>query len=233
MKNWRIESLIIAVGLTLIGVMINTGISNFKNRDRVVTVKGLAEMEIPADKVVWPLMYKDLGNDLLTLYNNIQTKNKTIVEFLQANGISGEEISVAPPEIIDMEAERYSSQTPQYRYNATSVITVTSKDVEKIRKLISEQTELLKQGVAITGGDYRYSIIYEFTGLNDVKPQMIEEATKNARLAAEKFAIDSGSKLGKIRDASQGQFSITDRDANTPYIKNIRVVTTINYYLKN
>lgn len=233
MKNWRIESLIIAVGLTLIGVMINTGISNFKNRDRVVTVKGLAEMEIPADKVVWPLMYKDLGNDLLTLYNNIQTKNKTIVEFLQANGISGEEISVAPPEIIDMEAERYSSQTPQYRYNATSVITVTSKDVEKIRKLISEQTELLKQGVAITGGDYRYSIIYEFTGLNDVKPQMIEEATKNARLAAEKFAIDSGSKLGKIRDASQGQFSITDRDANTPYIKNTRVVTTINYYLKN
>lgn len=225
--------MIIAVGLTLIGVMINTGISNFKNRDRVVTVKGLAEMEIPADKVVWPLMYKDLGNDLLTLYNNIQTKNKTIVEFLQANGISGEEISVAPPEIIDMEAERYSSQTPQYRYNATSVITVTSKDVEKIRKLISEQTELLKQGVAITGGDYRYSIIYEFTGLNDVKPQMIEEATKNARLAAEKFAIDSGSKLGKIRDASQGQFSITDRDANTPYIKNIRVVTTINYYLKN
>ncbi|WP_286854017.1 SIMPL domain-containing protein, partial [Proteiniphilum sp. UBA5259] len=134
MKNWRIESLIIAVGLTLIGVMINTGISNFKNRDRVVTVKGLAEMEVPADKVVWPLMYKDLGNDLLTLYNNIQTKNKTIVEFLQANDISSEEISVAPPEIIDMEAERYSAQTPQYRYNATSVITVTSKDVEKIRK---------------------------------------------------------------------------------------------------
>ncbi len=234
MKNWRIESLIIAVGLTLIGVMINTGISNFKNRDRVVTVKGLAEMEVPADKVVWPLMYKDLGNDLLTLYNNIQTKNKTIVEFLQANDISSEEISVAPPEIIDMEAERYSAQTPQYRYNATSVITVTSKDVEKIRKLISEQTELLKQGVAITGGDYRYSTIYEFTGLNDIKPQMIEEATKNARLAAEKFAIDSGSKLGKIRDASQGgQFSITDRDANTPYIKNIRVVTTVNYYLKN
>ncbi len=225
--------MIIAVGLTLIGVMINTGISNFKNRDRVVTVKGLAEMEVPADKVVWPLMYKDLGNDLLTLYNNIQTKNKTIVEFLQANDISSEEISVAPPEIIDMEAERYSAQTPQYRYNATSVITVTSKDVEKIRKLISEQTELLKQGVAITGGDYRYSTIYEFTGLNDIKPQMIEEATKNARLAAEKFAIDSGSKLGKIRDASQGQFSITDRDANTPYIKNIRVVTTVNYYLKN
>lgn len=232
-KNWIIEALIMSVGLCVIGFMINNGISHFKDRDRVVRMKGLAEMEVAADKVVWPLMYKELGNDLLTLYNNIQNKNSTIVSFLKANGITDEELSVAAPEIIDMEAERYSTQTPQYRYNATSVITVTSKEVEKVRKLISEQTELLKQGVAITGGDFRYNTVYEFTGLNDIKPQMIEEATKNARLAAEKFAIDSGSKLGKIRDASQGQFSISDRDANTPFIKNVRVVTTVNYYLKN
>jgi hypothetical protein len=86
--------------------------------------------------------------------------------------------------------------------------------------------------VAITGGDYRYNILYEFTGLNEIKPQMIEEATKNAREAAEKFAVDSGSRLGKIRNASQGQFTITDRDANTPFIKNVRVVTTVNYYLR-
>lgn len=228
-----IEAAILAVGLTLVGILLNAGINNFKDRDRVVTVKGLAEMEVQANKVIWPLMYKDLGNDLTTLYTNIQTKNKTIVDFLQANGITSEEISVAPPEIIDMEAERYSNQAIQYRYNATSVITVTSDDVEKVRKLISGQTELLKQGVAITGGDYRFSTLYDFTGLNDVKPQMIEEATKNARAAAEKFATDSGSKLGKIRNASQGQFTITDRDANTPYIKNVRVVTTVNYYLKN
>jgi len=97
---------------------------------------------------------------------------------------------------------------------------------------MSEQTELLKQGIAITGGDYRYNVTYEFTGLNEIKPAMIEEATRNARLAAEKFAKDSDSKLGKIRDANQGQFTITDRDSNTPYIKNVRVVTTVNYYLK-
>lgn len=233
MKNRIIEAAIIAVGITLLGYMIRSGIDSFKERDRVVSVKGLAEMEVVADKVVWPLMYKDIGNDLLSLYNNIQTKNNTIVTFLKTNGISDEEISVSPPEIIDMEAERYSAQAPQYRYNATSVITVSSGDVEKVRRLISEQTELLKQGVAITGGDYRYNILYEFTGLNKIKPDMIETATKNAREAAEKFAVDSGSKLGKIRDASQGQFTISDRDANTPYIKNIRVVTTVNYYLKN
>jgi hypothetical protein len=233
MKNWILESIILAVGLIVLGFLLNTGINNFTNRDRVVTVKGLAEMEVAADKVIWPLMYKDIGNDMETLYTNIQSKNKTIVDFLMSNGISSEEITVAPPEIIDMEAERYINQAIQYRYNATSVITVTSNDVEKIRKLISEQTELLRQGVAITGGDYRYNTLYEFTGLNSIKPTMIEEATKNAREAAEKFALDSGSKLGKIRNASQGQFTISDRDANTPFIKNVRVVTTVNYYLKN
>ena len=233
MKNWIVESIILAAGLIVLGLLLNTGINNFTSRDRVVTVKGLAEMEVAADKVIWPLMYKDIGNDMATLYTNIQSKNKTIVDFLKSNGISTDEITVAPPEIIDMEAERYINQAIQYRYNATSVITVTSNDVDKIRKLISEQTELLRQGVAITGGDYRYNTLYEFTGLNSIKPDMIEDATTNAREAAEKFAMDSGSKLGKIRNASQGQFSITDRDANTPFIKNVRVVTTVNYYLKN
>ena len=164
---------------------------------------------------------------------NMEKKNQAIVSFLKSNGITDEEISVAPSEIIDMKAERYSNENVTYRYNATSVITVTSRNVDKVRKLMSEQTELLKQGIAITGGDYRYNVSYEFTGLNDIKPQMIEEATKNARAAGEKFAKDSDSKLGKIRNASQGQFSISDRDGNTPYIKSVRVVTTVTYYLKN
>ena len=233
MKNLRLEAVILAIGLIVLGTMIRGGINDFKDKERIVTVKGLAEMEVPADKVIWPLMFKDIGDDLTQLYANIEKKNKAIVDFLKANGVSDTEISIAPPEIIDMKAERYASQDAKYRYNATSVITVTSKNVDQIRELISEQAELMKQGIAITGGDYRYSVSYEFTGLNSIKPQMIEEATKNARAAAEKFAKDSDSKLGKIRNASQGQFSISDRDANTPYIKSVRVVTTINYYLKN
>jgi hypothetical protein len=135
--------------------------------------------------------------------------------------------------VIDLQAERYTPTNVLYRYNATGVITVISTDVKKIRALMNEQTELLQQGIAITGGDYRYNVTYEFTGLNDIKPQMIEEATVNARAAAEKFAKDSDSKLGKIKNASQGQFSIIDRDSNTPYIKTVRVVTTVNYYLNN
>lgn len=232
MKNWRIEALIISVGIILLGVMIKNGIDNFVDKERVVSVKGLAEMEVPANKVVWPLMYKDIGNDPALLYTNMVQKNNVIVQFLKNNGITDNEISIAPPEVIDMQAERYGDRNINYRYNATSVITVTSLNVDKVRKLMSEQAELLRQGIAISGGDYRYNVSYEFTGLNDIKPQMIEEATQNARAAAEKFAKDSDSSLGKIRNASQGQFSISDRDANTPYIKSIRVVTTVNYYLK-
>ena len=233
MKHKIIEASILALGIGVLAWALFAGIQSFKDRDRIVSVKGLAEMEVAANKITWPLMYKELGDFLPSLYTSINSKNTAIVDFLKSHGITTEEISVAAPEILDMKAERFSSTTPAFRYNATSVITVTSNDVDKVRKLMSEQAELLKQGIAITGGDYRYNVSYEFTKLNDIKPAMIEEATRNARLAAEKFAKDSDSKLGKIRNAYQGQFTITDRDSNTPYIKNVRVVTTVNYYLKN
>ena len=149
-----------------------------------------------------------------------------MIEFLKKNGLKDEEISEGAPEIIDMAAERYSSNQSPYRYNVTSVITVTSSQVDKIRKLISEQGSLLQQGIALTGGDYRYNVTYEYTDLNKIKPQMIEQA-------AQKFAADSESKLGKIKSARQGQFEITDRDPNTPYIKKVRVVTGLDYYLED
>ncbi|MBQ2366905.1 MAG: SIMPL domain-containing protein, partial [Bacteroidaceae bacterium] len=110
---------------------------------------------------------------------------------------------------------------------------VTSKKVDAVRAMMQQQGELLKQGIAIVGDEYQYRVAYEFTGLNEIKPAMIEEATKNARSAAEKFAKDSDSSLGKIRNANQGTFTITDSDANTPYIKHVRVVTTVTYYLEN
>ena len=121
----------------------------------------------------------------------------------------------------------------RFRYKATSVITVTSSEVEKVRSLMRRQAELMKQGIALVTEEYgNNNIVYEFTGLNNVKPEMVEEATKNARITAQKFADDSGSSLGEIRTAQQGQFSIENRDANTPYIKKLRVVNTIVYSLK-
>lgn len=233
MRRWILEAVILSLGLWLGGVSIKDGIYKFVEGNRTVTVKGLAEQEIAANKVTWPLMYKQVGDDLPTLYNKINSTNQTIVEFLKKKGVQESEITINAPEIIDLQAERYRSTQIMHRYNVTAVITVTSNQVDLIRKLINEQGELLKQGIAITNDDYRYNVQYEFTALNDIKPMMIEEATRNARAAAEQFAEDSDSDLGKIKSATQGQFTISDRDANTPYIKRVRVVTTITYSLED
>lgn len=228
-----ISSVIIAFGVVILGMCIKSGFDNFSYSDRVVTVRGLAEKEVTADKVTWPIVFKEVGNDLPQIYASISKTNNAIVEFLKTNGLSVNEISINAPEIIDLQAERYSSNDKLYRYNVTSVITATSENVELVNNLINRQAELLKQGIAIIADGYSYRTNYEFTNLNSIKPEMIAEATHNAREAAVKFAADSESKLGKIKTATQGQFSISDRDAYTPYIKNVRVVTTIMYYLED
>ena len=155
MKNFRIEAIILAIGLLLLGVFIEKGFSKFAEKDRSVTVKGLAEIEVPANKVTWPLVYKSLGNDLGKLYDDIKRSNQTITGFLKEKGLTEQEISVNAPEIIDLEAERYNANPSPYRYNVTTVITVTSSQVDLVRSLIASQAELLKKGIAITGGDYR------------------------------------------------------------------------------
>ncbi len=196
-------------------------------------MRGLAEKEVMANKVTWPIVCKEVGNDLPAIYDKITKTNDALTRFLTSNGISQDEISINPPEIIDLQAERYGSRDFAYRYNVTSVVVVTSKNVEKVNELIKRQTELLKQGIAITAGDYNYQTLYEYTDLNSIKPEMIAEATHNAREAANKFAADSHSNIGKIKTANQGQFSIENRDPYTPYIKNVRVVSTIVFYIED
>lgn len=228
-----IKASIIAVGLVLLGLSIRSGIVKFKQLDRVVSVKGLAEREVKADKVTWPLVYKELGNDPSAMYTLLEKKNRQVVAFLKSGGISDSEISVNPPLISDRQADNYGNEIMNFRYKATSVITVTSGNVDKVRQLMRRQTELMRQGIAIVGEEYgNNATTYDFTKLNSIKPEMVEEATKNARATAEKFAADSGSKIGGIRSASQGQFSIENRDSNTPYIKSVRVVSTIEYTLE-
>ena len=232
-RSTTIAAIIIALGLLSLGYCIQNGLENGLKDERIVSVRGLSERTVPADKVVWPLVYKEVGNDLATLSKEVNNKNKIIVDYLKSKGIAEDEITIASPEIIDLQAERYVSQNVLYRYNLTSVITVSSQQVEVVRNLISEQGELLDKGIAIVSGEYDTQVNYLFTGLNDLKPDMIAEATRNAREAAEQFATDSDSKLGKIKTATQGQFSITDRDQYTPYLKNVRVVTSVVYYLKD
>ncbi len=225
--------LLIGIGLLLLGVQVRRGLTSISDNQRVVTVRGLSEKEVAANKVTWPIVSKEVGNDLPSIYSNIEKTNAAILSFLKTNGIKDAEISVNAPQVVDMQADRYNSNPLPYRYNVTNVVVVTSSQVDNVRKLIERQTELLKQGIAIVAGDYQYQTTYEYTDLNTIKPGMIADATKNAREAANKFADDSDSELGKIKTASQGQFSIEDRDQYTPYIKRVRVVSTIVYYLKD
>ena len=234
MKGYSKEALILCVGLIIMGACIADGLTSAFQSDRIVTVKGLSEREVPADTVIWPLVYKELGNDPAEMYERLATKNRKVIDFLKEKGIAEKEICESAIQVSDRQADSYDQNNVLYRYKATSVITVTSSQVELIRKIMQSQSELMKMGIALVTEEYGTNIVkYEFTGLNKIKPDMIEESTKNARATAEKFAKDSESKLGKIRSASQGQFSIDNRDSNTPYIKRIRVVSTIEYYIED
>lgn len=227
-----IASALLAVGLLALGLCIRGGLKSFNDSQRIVEVRGLSEREVPADQVTWPISFKLTGNELPAVYAQVSSTNNVIVEFLRANGIAEKDISVSAPQVNDLSADRYNSQPIPFNYSVTSVVTVSSSQVDKVRQLINRQGELLQKGIPIST-DYSNPITYKFTGLNSIKPEMIAEATRNAREAAEKFANDSESKIGKIKEARQGQFEVNDRDNYTPYIKTVRVVTKLVYYLED
>ncbi|UKK53305.1 SIMPL domain-containing protein [Prevotella sp. E2-28] len=221
------ESIILAIGVMVMGWCVKAGIDNFTNKDRKVTVKGLAEREVPADKVTWSISTKETGNDLPTLYERINVQAGKIKAFLKQNGLDESEITVNPPSVSDLEAREWGDNQKPFRYIVNTTITVATTKVEAVNKAIFKQAELLKQGVAL---DSSYPN-YEYASFQQMKPEMMSEAIKNAQKTAEQFAEASESKLGKIQTAGQGQFEIENRDENTPYIKKIRVVTTVTYSL--
>ena len=212
------------------GFFISKGLTSIANQEQYVTVKGLAEREVMSNKVVWPLPYKCISNDMQQLYEEIEKNKGIIISFLKDGGISDSEIIISAPAVTDRLAQSYIPDNVKYRYQAEAVITVISPQVEKVIELMGKQIELMKDGVIISD-EYNYQTRFEYTALNDIKPEMVEEATRNARAVAQKFAEDSDCKLGNIRQATQGQFSITS-DETTPQIKNIRVVTTVKYALE-
>jgi hypothetical protein len=236
--NHRLSAFVLGVfiflGLSSLGYLLGKSAIKFKEYERSVTVKGLSEREYDADIVIWPIQFTEAGNDLEALYSSIETSTLKIKNFLEKRGISAKEISVASPAITDKSAQQYpANMKAEFRYTAIQTVTVYSKNIGTVREIMSSLSDLGKEGIVFTGGNYQSQTEYIFTRLNEIKPEMIEEATRQAREVAQKFAADSQSTLGKIRKASQGQFSINDRDKNNPHIKKIRVVSTIEYYLSD
>lgn len=226
-KNYIMGASIILAAFVL-GLMMVCTVKTLKSYDDTVKVRGLCEKEVPADRVVWRISYSEKANDLADLRNTIHKNNDVIVKLLRDAGFSEEEIKVANANYDDR--YNWSNNVSQitFRYQVNQTVTVFTKNLELVRKMQQTlETDLVNQNIlANSYADYQY------LGLNEIKPSMIAESLENARTAADEFAKNSHSKIGKMRTASQGYFEVEDLDENTPQVKKVRVVTTVEYYLK-
>ena len=235
MKIDWLKTLIISISLVVAGFFVGNMHKTGKKYDRFVQVKGLSQREVNADLAVWPINITLTANDLQSLKSDIEKQNNEVYNFFIAQGFDKEELTKGSTNISDSRADMYNTnfQNKEFRYLAKSEFTVRTNDIDKLQKALSESLALMSKGILLGSKNTWRPIEYIFTGLNELKPPMIEEATKNAREVAEKFARDSDSQVGEIRMARQGLFSINDRDENTPQIKIVRVVSTIDFQLED
>jgi hypothetical protein len=232
--DW-IKTAIISVSIVIAGFFIGNMHKTGKKYDRYVQVKGLSEREVKADLAVWPINITLAGNDLDVLKRDIETQNTEVYNFFIDQGFNKDDLTKGTTNISDVRANLYNPnfQNAEFRYIAVSEFTVRTKDIDRLQNALSESLKLISKGILLGSKNEWRPIEYIFTGLSQLKPSMIEEATKNAREVAEKFARDSDSQVGKIRVARQGLFTINDRDQNTPQIKLVRVVSTIDFQLED
>jgi len=234
MKNqYLVPAVLLSLALVTSGYFIGNIHKFGKQYDRHVEVKGLSEREVAADLAVWPMTIALSGNDLNALERDIEFQNKAVYQFFKDQGFTDSEITRGILNITDAYANYYGggTQRPEYRYQGNSEFTVRTTDIEKLQKALTASPVLLSKGILLGSKNSWRPIEYLFTGLTALKPVMIEEATRNAREVAERFAQDSKAEVGDILIARQGLFTIEDRDQSTPQIKTVRVVSTIDFQL--
>jgi hypothetical protein len=235
MKNisW-LKVLLICASIIIAGFFIGEMNWNSIKNNRKVQVKGLSEREVKANLAVWPMQITITNNNLSSLNSEIELQKKKVLDFFTSKSFTSNEINVGISNITDTKANLYNNGSKQnFRYLARTEITLRTTDIKKIKNAQKESINLASKGILINSKNQWRPVEYLFTDLNSIKPEMIEEATKKAKEVAEKFAKDSNSKVGKIKSATQGLFTISDRDSNTPDIKKVRVVTTVNYFLED
>ena len=227
-KKNMIQGVSIVLAAFVLGLMLVCAVRTLKSYDDTVKVRGLCEKEVPADRVVYRISYSEKSNSLADLRNTISQNNSIIVEKLRAAGFKDDEVKVGNANYEDRYSYANDVSQITFRYQANQTVTVFSKNLDLVRKVQQTlETDLVNQNIlASSWADY------QFLGLNQIKPAMIAESLENARAAADEFAKNSHSRIGKMRTASQGYFEVEDLDENTPQVKKVRVVTTVEYYLK-
>lgn len=235
----------ISLGQAAAGWFIANGIYNWRSADRSVSVKGIAERKVKADLAIWDIGYKVTGDDLIQLTTESLKIQETITSFVTKNGFTTNEVEQQRLEVLDQHAREYQSDRPKHRYIITGGVTLRTPKVDLVNQISPRTTELIQQGIVLSNrNDSLTNPRYLFTKLDEIRPQMLEQATKSARLVAKQFATNSDSKLGQIRHASQGVFQIMSIDSNAgqnygddnevaSINKTIRVVVSIEYMLKN
>lgn len=244
--------LCLMLGLVLGGWVLGSEIKAMKMADRYVTVKGLVERTVKSDRAIWAVSFKTAGDDLSSVFAKSEADKSTVLTFFADQGIGADEVSTGQIRVADKQTQEYGGpQIKGSRYIVTQTVTVSSNDVDKLSRAGGKTADLVRAGVVLAGSQngQQDRIVYKFSGLNALKPDMITEATRNARASADRFAADSGSQVGSIRSANQGVFSIAanepgnaglaldegggnDGQADASIMKKVRVVSTIDYYLE-
>ena len=224
---------LIAFGLALAGWFAAQGMARLKTQDRYVTVKGSAERIVAADLVVWPLPHSVGGNDLADVQRRLDANTATIRGFFTGAGFKPEEIVVSPPRLEDRWAYAYGDNRPPERFRYSTTVTLRTSNVANALSVLRRSGELVSRGVMLGAEGEAGGPDFDYTQLNQIKPALIAEATANARKSAEQFAKDSGARIGGIRSANQGVVDISNRDQGSPQVKKVRVVTTVEYFLKD
>lgn len=232
-KSMAIFSASLILGMGLLGAFLGSSLIRFRSFERTVIVKGLSEREYPADIIICPVPVIAAGGEAAALYTLLDRNASRVRSFFIEGGVSENEISISIPNVVDKAAREYGDSGTGPRFTGKIVVTVYSTNVGLVQGVLNKIGALGKEGIVLQLGGFDSSIEYMFSKLNEVKPEMIKEASANAKDAAQQFAKDSGSRLGKLKTASQGQFSISPRDGNTPHLKTVRVVTSMEYYLND
>jgi hypothetical protein len=243
-----VAALLLAIGLVLAGWILGSEIKAVRLSDRYVTVRGLVERQVKSDLAIWPITFQETGDDLASVTTRAAADKQTILDFFAAQGFAASEIEIGVIQVTDTQADNYGNNKPPHRFIVKQTLTLTTPHVEAAAAASQKTLDLLRQGIVLASAE-RYGqsggVQYLFNGLNAIKPDMITEATRNARTAADRFAADSGSKVGSIRTAEQGIFSISAAGGgsstgaddgggsdSSSLMKKVRVVTTVQYYLE-
>ena len=237
--------LLLAIGLVAGGWALGMEIKTTRLGDRYVTVKGLAERRVKSDLAVWQIDYQETGDELADVFGKTEADKQTILDFLKQQEIQSPEIALNVPRVVDTQANQYGGNRPPHRFIVDQTIVVRTSRVDQVAVAAQKTIMLLQKGIVLNGNRSQ-NVAYKFNGLNSIKPDMISEATRNARAAADRFALDSGSRVTVIRQANQGFFSISaadegsdtnddggfDYNADSSLMKTVRIVTTIEYYVE-